>query len=166
MIVCLDQEYRIQHKEGWSCQRGLASFDAKVMPSLNRVDPSFKLSCWILLVKPRGSNMISKCKIGLACTLAIIRLDIAKALYHKVFSRPQLIMYPGKLECLSPSITSTFVQYYGQGLEPTLCVEFSEPNLFSAHSFTLTKDLEGPLSQFLFTSIIHYVPNKLECLSL
>jgi hypothetical protein len=41
MIVDPDQEYRIQYKEGWSRPSGLASFGAKVAPSLNGVDLSF-----------------------------------------------------------------------------------------------------------------------------
>ncbi len=57
MIANLDQEYRIQNKEGWSGPSGSASFGAKVMPSLNGVDLSFELSCWILLIKPSGSNI-------------------------------------------------------------------------------------------------------------
>ncbi len=37
----------------------MASFSAKVATSLNGVDPSFyELSCWILLVKPSGSNIL------------------------------------------------------------------------------------------------------------
>jgi hypothetical protein len=41
MIVDLDQEYQIQYKEGWSHPNGSASFGAKVVQSLNGVDPSF-----------------------------------------------------------------------------------------------------------------------------
>jgi len=41
MIVNPDQGYRIENKEGWSCQSGLARFGAGVVPSLNGVDPSF-----------------------------------------------------------------------------------------------------------------------------
>ncbi len=41
MIVDLDQEYRIQNKEGWSRPSGLASFGPKVVQSLNGVDLSF-----------------------------------------------------------------------------------------------------------------------------
>jgi hypothetical protein len=44
MIVNLDQEYQIQYTEGWSRPSGLASFGAKVAPSLNGVDLSFKNS--------------------------------------------------------------------------------------------------------------------------
>jgi hypothetical protein len=62
MIVDPDQEYRIQYKEGWSRPSGLASFGTKVVPSLNGVDLSFMnsidLCCWILLVKPSGSNIL------------------------------------------------------------------------------------------------------------
>jgi len=41
MIVTLDQEHRIHYKEEWSRPSGSASFDTKVAPSLNGVDPSF-----------------------------------------------------------------------------------------------------------------------------
>ena len=41
MIVDADQEYWFQYKEGWSCPSGSASFGAKVMLSLNGVDPNF-----------------------------------------------------------------------------------------------------------------------------
>ncbi len=40
MIVNQNQEYWIQYKEEWSRPSGLASFGAKVTPSLNGVDPS------------------------------------------------------------------------------------------------------------------------------
>ncbi len=58
MIVDPDQEYWIQYKEGWSRPSGSASFGAKVVQSLNGVDPSFyELSCWILLVKPQVAQI-------------------------------------------------------------------------------------------------------------
>ncbi len=41
MIVDLDQEYRIQNKEGCSRPSGSAHFGAEVAPSLNGVDQSF-----------------------------------------------------------------------------------------------------------------------------
>ncbi len=41
MIVHPDQEHQFKYKEGWSCPSGSASFAAKVMLSLNGVDPSF-----------------------------------------------------------------------------------------------------------------------------
>ena len=41
MIVGPDQEYQIKNKEGWSRPSGSPSFGAKVVPSLNGVDPSF-----------------------------------------------------------------------------------------------------------------------------
>jgi len=44
-------------------ESGSASFGPKVAPSLNGVDPSFELSCWILLVKPNGSNILHDTQI-------------------------------------------------------------------------------------------------------
>ncbi len=62
MIVDPDQEYQILYKEGRSCQSGSASFCAKGAPSLNVFEWSgsefYELSCWILLVKPSGSNIL------------------------------------------------------------------------------------------------------------
>jgi hypothetical protein len=39
-------------------ESGSVRFGTKVVPSLNGVDPSFELSCWILLVEPSGSNIL------------------------------------------------------------------------------------------------------------
>ncbi len=44
MIVNPDQEYQVYYTEGWIRPSGLASFGAKVAPSLNGVDLSFKNS--------------------------------------------------------------------------------------------------------------------------
>jgi len=55
MIVNPDQEYRIQYKEGWSCPSGSASFGAIFEWSGSEF---YELSCWILLVKPSGSNIL------------------------------------------------------------------------------------------------------------
>jgi hypothetical protein len=63
MIANLDQEYRIQNKEGWSHPSGSASFGAKVALSLNGVDPSFMNSvAGSYLVKPSCSNILDDSK--------------------------------------------------------------------------------------------------------
>jgi hypothetical protein len=59
-------------------ESGLASFVTKVAPSLKGVDPSFyELICWILLVKPSGSNILHDTQIKRTCKTKIFYFQIS-----------------------------------------------------------------------------------------